>query len=191
MVAPLAVLGIITGLGTVIRAAVAPKKRYWVIWINRQTKGMMGHRFDDQIAAEGFQLALSQKGRSSAIVVRYGETWDLTHPVQRVVHQGKGKKPIKLAPTIPALQGRDFDTLETRWDTNSAVNRFAPTADWAKRANQGPYPEVSMKKDKPVRVKDFRDTTSSHEWNSDVKTRELPARFQTPDRFPGEDADIL
>jgi hypothetical protein len=200
MVAPLAVLGIITGIGAVVRVLAAPTRKYWVIWVDRKTRNMIGKKFDDQIPAEGFQQALARQGRSSAIVVRYGATWDLTHPVQRVIHQGR-KRPIKLAPVtlpemVPAaarMTGRhdDFDTLEERFKTNSSVNPWPKTPEWARRANRGPYPDTSMPKDRPVRVKDFRDTSSSHEWKSDVKTRELPLRFQTPDRFPGENVDVL
>lgn len=53
-----------------------------------------------------------------------------------------------------------------------------PTPGWAKRAQDGPF----------FRTPDFRDTVSSHEWQTNVQTRTIPSKFYAGTKFDGRRA---
>ncbi|MGH7394647.1 MAG: hypothetical protein ACREJF_03485, partial [Candidatus Methylomirabilales bacterium] len=74
----------------------------------------------------------------------------------------------------------NFDTVEEQLKVSQATTR-RPTPAWAVRARKGPYPQTDpghqeYMPEAPL----FRDTTSSHEWKSDVDTWSVPDKF-----FPG------
>ena len=76
---------------------------------------------------------------------------------------------------------RHFDALEEQEKVSLLTTRF-PTPEWARQANEGPYPDEYLKADKalPEILPLFDDTTSSHEWETSVRTVETPGKY-----FPG------
>lgn len=147
---------------------------------------------------EGRRQGSSASERSSPAAPAFVVTWQVpkgTHMVRkqkifRGVHAerqaGEFRRDLtqqEIPSTISVLKGRhdDFDTLEEQFRTHYAAERnLPPESAETIRQRRGPYPETMMKADKPIMVPDFRETASSHEWKTDVKTRDMPTRFYPP-----------
>lgn len=97
------------------------------------------------------------------------------------------------AVAVPRVGGRfdDFDTLEEQQRTQDSQEAWPPTAAWAKRARFGPFPPRDLHLEKPYVTPDFRETVSSHEWKTDVETRDVPTRFYPPVFYAGGAKDLV
>lgn len=197
MVAPALIAGV-TALGGIVIAAVADaigkaKKVYGVTWISgRQVEGKGFSSLDD---AMKYQDQMAAKGIGSIIVENTAGSYKGLRAVRAVAPGGRKIRPDALRRMSPAYRhptgaytgpqemgvgARNFDTNEEALEVTQATTRL-PTPEWAKRAKDGPYPETNPgHQDYMPEAPLFRQTTSSHEWKSDVDTWAVPDKF-----FPG------
>jgi hypothetical protein len=159
-----------------------------VTWIAKgQVQGMV---FRDFKAAVKYQDDAAQRGQSSILVEKDGESYKGLRPIRAVAAGGRKIDPNQLrrmqlndTDTVMDELGvgsRDFDTNQEALDVTQATTRL-PTPEWARRAQQGPYPETNPGKQEYLPESPlFRQTTSSHEWKTDVNTWPVPDKF-----FPG------
>lgn len=169
MVVPALIAGL-GALGGIAAGAVASslgrqnsKKRYGVVFLVGQE--VRGQAFSDYNEAVKYQNDISRFGRSSIIV-----------------ELDNGLKAIRAAtPEGLGVGARDFDATEEQEEITELTTRL-PTPEWARRARFGPYPETDpgYEGHLPPIEPLFRQTTSSHEWKSDVRPWALPRKF-----FPG------
>jgi hypothetical protein len=190
MVAPAIIAGL-GALGGVIVGAILgrPKSTYGVIWITRV--GVEGQIFQNLEAARVFQDRLSRGGRASMLVEKSAGSYRDLRVLRAVTQGGKSISPEKLrampasylhptqAYTGPqmAVGSRDFDTNEEALEVTQATTRL-PTPEWAKRANKGPYPETNPGRQVTMpEAPLFDDTTSSHMWETEVDTWQVPGKY--------------
>lgn len=192
MVAPAIIAGL-GALGGVVLGAIlgAPKKVYGVVWIARGQ--VQGKTFPSLEAASAYQDQMAARGRGSIVIEREAGNYKGLRAIRAVAAGGKKIRPDQLRRLKPGyvhashayrekmgVGARDFDTNEEALDVTQATTRL-PTPAWAKRARSGPYPETNPgHQDYMPEAPLFDETTSSHEWKSDVKTWTVPGKY-----FPG------
>ena len=195
MVAPVIIAGL-TGLGGMAVGVLADilgkkgKKLYGVVClVGSAVKGQVFPDFDQAVR---YQDELARRGKGS-ILVEKDETGDYKglKSVRAVAAGGRRISPKKLRNTPSeyvrqygskmGVGAKDFDTVEEQEDFTQLTTRF-PTPEWAKRAKDGPFPDTDPGRQSSIPEIEplFRETTSSHEWETDVRSWEVPSKF-----FPG------
>jgi hypothetical protein len=192
MVAPAIIAGLGAFGGVAIGALIdalgksKPRKKYGVVFL--VGRSVAGRVFFDYDKAVEYQDSLARNGRGSIIVEKDEEGYYQGLRAVRAV--APGGKQVSLESVCRHCGGKvddtgigysQFDTTEEALKITQVTTRF-PTPKWAKRARFGPYPETDPGREDylPPIEPLFRQTTSSHEWKSDVKTEPIPDKF-----FPG------
>lgn len=180
MVAPLVIAGLGAVGGMAIGAVaniLSGKKVYAIVWMRGGR--IEAKSFPDQASAERFQKLSSGAGRATILIEKSGES--LT-PIRAVAAGGRQVDVKALRNSKMGVGSRDFDTTAEQEEMMDLTTRV-PTPASAIRAQKGPFPDTNPgRQDTMPESPLFRGTTSSHEWETEVNTWEVPDKF-----FPGRD----
>jgi hypothetical protein len=194
MVAPAIIAGV-GALGGIILGAILgkPKPVYAVVWVNKV--GVNGQTFETLNAAKTYQDRLSKGGRSTILIEKDRGNYTSVRVLRAVAAGGKQINPEQLrrmpasyvrptgaysGPKMAANAANSFDSNEEALLVSQATGR-EPNQAWVDRMNKGPYPETDPGSQDSLEMSPlFNETTSSHEWKTEVDSWAVPGKY-----FPG------
>jgi hypothetical protein len=166
---PLAILSLgalIPGVAAAAAAILRPalkRERIYACWLDPNGRVVKSGPFDSAEKAVAFQKTLRTRGiPSMGLAQKIDGSLDRMNPVS------------VMRPRLGDAAG-EFDTTEEQLKITSATTRL-PEPEWARRAQEGPYPDTRLPREEVLpMVPLFHETTSSHEWKTDVVPGEREA----------------
>lgn len=200
MVAPVIIagLGALGGIafGAIAQALGKRKVIYAVTWIGKGP-AVQGKVFNSLEEAMKAQDQMAASGIASIIIEKERGQYRGLRTVRALAAGGLRVSPdalrrMKREDLDLGAYGDGFSTHEEQQRMTNLTTRF-PTPEWARRAKEGPYPETDPGRDEvlPPIEPLFRETTSSHEWKTEVIPFSIPGKFFHGRRGPVQPDELV